>query len=77
MTAVFNTSYVLEIVDAGATIAVGSGCTSVTPTTARCSLEFTGAATPRAIEVELGDPRIRSGCRRGRTPSWSLVNQRR
>ena len=49
MTLVFEPSFGLEIVDPGATIAVGPGCTSVASDTARCSFVHS------LIEIDLGD----------------------
>jgi Ca2+-binding RTX toxin-like protein len=48
-TVFFTPSYVLEIKDAGATITVGPGCTSVAPDTARCPWDS------ELLEVDLGD----------------------
>jgi Ca2+-binding RTX toxin-like protein len=47
-----TTAFDLEIVDPGATISVGSGCTSVDPHTARCS---SYQLYEDALEVDLGD----------------------
>lgn len=48
MTFVFQPSFALQIVDPGATISVGSGCTSLAPNRVRCSYDF-------FLEVQLDD----------------------
>jgi Ca2+-binding RTX toxin-like protein len=45
---VFSPSFALEIVDEGATITAGSGCSSLAANTARCAYDY-------LVEVELGD----------------------